>query len=1568
MKAIYTARNINLAIALIFIFNFCTGYHSSAQVPAYIPTSGLQGWYPFTGNANDSSGYANHGTPYGSVTYGRDYFGNSNSSYVGNGSTGINIPFVNLPTGNNSRSVSTWYKSVLPYPGSLRELMAWGNNTALGQRFGLYTNGTVIGLEYLNGAVTTSFPHDSNWHNLIVTYPSSGAGSSSVKLYFDGILQSTTTTTPVSSFATDTGFIHTIGTLFLPSSSLYSWVGSLDDVGIWNRALSGCEAWSIAHHSVASTGGTIVDNTTGCVGFTLSLSDTGGVAGGTWSSSTTSVATVNTSGTLFGLAAGTTIVTYTSLYGCYDTAVITISARPGIGAISGPSTVCSGASIALSDTVTGGRWACSDTTIATINPSTGVATGIRLGSVDMMYVVSNSCGSDTAHHAVTILSVPIVGSISGAAGVCPGGSVVLTDTSAGGIWSSSNTALATVHATTGLVTGIAAGSVVMRYVLANTCGADTAYHSLVVYSNPFAGNISGSSIVCVGTNITLTDTVTGGVWSSDNLSLATVSPTGVVTGLAPGTVVISYAVTNSCGTLYVTDTITVATQPYAGTISGLSAVCAGSSIVLSASVSGGTWSATNSNSTVTGTGTVNGVTSGVDTISYRVANYCGADTAHYVIAIDPLPSNIAGVAPICAGSNTLALTDTTVGGVWTSSNLSIVTVSTTGIVTSVGVGTVVIRYTLPATGCYVVATVVVNALPAAIVGAANVCLGSGITLTDATGGGLWSSNNTSVASVDATGNVTGIATGPVVITYTLVSTGCYITHDIDVLGVPSPISGPSTICVGGAIVLTDSTAGGAWTTSNAAVASVNTTGVVTGVSVGTATITYTNGGCYRVLTITVGSTLPSISGPSAVCEGATVTLSNAVTGGAWSSSNTGIATINATGNTTGVLPGSATISYTTGPGCVSTMPFTVNAIPVAITGTTTLCAGGSTTTLADATSGGSWSTSNPAIASVNSATGVVTGVTAGTATITYDRFGCYVTTTVTVNPQAASVITPIGDTTMCPGDFVILTAPTSSAYTYQWYNVGAPIIGATSSIYTTYTAGNYRLAIVNSYGCLSSSAPMAVTVNAVTATATAAGPTTICGGSTVAINASTGAGLTYQWVLGGVGISGATSATYAAGASGSYNVIISNAAGCSGASAPVTVTVLPAPPTTITVTGALSFCNGGSVALAATAGSALTYQWQVGGVDIAGATNINYTATGTGNYRVVVANGYPCTAASTVAAVTVMALPSANITVTGSPTFCGGGSVPLNTVASAGNSYQWIFNGTPVTGATTASYTATTGGSYAVKVIAPTGCINTTTPAQVLTEMATPYIVPLTSTAHCWGSNSLLAAHTSTTTGIAYQWQFNGTNIAGATNSTYGAGPSGYYSCIISLVAIGCTSSSPSMGITEWPAPNPVVTYDGTHLNTGATFATYQWFKAMIPIAGATNASVTPTSTGYYEVQVSDANGCLAFSPSYPLKSLVLDTIHTDSTHHSGSGTGTTGVTTLNHDEVKIFPNPAQSTIHIVASMPLRAVMTAIDGRKVIDEANAHTLNISQLASGMYMLMLFDKDGVMVKNEKVVKE
>jgi hypothetical protein len=64
---------------------------------------------------------------------------------------------------------------------------------------------------------------------------------------------------------------------------------------------------------------------------------------------------------------------------------------------------------------------------------------------------------------------------------------------------------------------------------------------------PYAGTISGPLILCPGATVTLTDTITGGIWSSSNTSVATVSSSGVVTGGSVGVAYISYTRTNSCG-------------------------------------------------------------------------------------------------------------------------------------------------------------------------------------------------------------------------------------------------------------------------------------------------------------------------------------------------------------------------------------------------------------------------------------------------------------------------------------------------------------------------------------------------------------------------------------------------------------------------------------------------------------------------------------------------------------------------------------------------------------------------------------------------------------------------------------------------------------------------------------------------------------------------------------------------------------------------------------------------------------------------------------------------------------
>lgn len=161
--------------------------------------------------------------------------------------------------------------------------------------------------------------------------------------------------------------------------------------------------------------------------------------------------------------------------------------------------------------------------------------------------------------------------------------------------------------------------------------------------------------------------------------------------------------------------------------------------------------------------------------------------------------------------------------------------------------------------------------------------------------------------------------------------------------------------------------------------------------------------------------LPSLSpitGASTVCIGNTITLSNATSGGSWASADILIATVNGSGVVSGVLTGAVDITYTTAPvnGCTNSTikNIIVNALPPStpITGTTTLCIN-SNTTLANSNSGGSWTSSNSPVATIN-ISGVVSASMAGTTIITYifpaNANGCTdsVFTTVTVDPAATA--------------------------------------------------------------------------------------------------------------------------------------------------------------------------------------------------------------------------------------------------------------------------------------------------------------------------------------------------------------------------------------------------------------------------------------------------------------------------------------------------------------------------------------------------------------------------------------
>jgi len=143
--------------------------------------------------------------------------------------------------------------------------------------------------------------------------------------------------------------------------------------------------------------------------------------------------------------------------------------RPDSGTVTGPSSVCSGRSIALTDTVAGGTWSASNGH-ATI--TAGIIAGLTAGLDTIGYTVTNACGSAMATLVVTVNPIAVAGAISGKDTVCLDSVSTFSDTISGGDWSVSDTAIAVVSA--GTIRGKMAGIDTIRYTVANACDTATA--------------------------------------------------------------------------------------------------------------------------------------------------------------------------------------------------------------------------------------------------------------------------------------------------------------------------------------------------------------------------------------------------------------------------------------------------------------------------------------------------------------------------------------------------------------------------------------------------------------------------------------------------------------------------------------------------------------------------------------------------------------------------------------------------------------------------------------------------------------------------------------------------------------------------------------------------------------------------------------------------------------------------------------------------------------------------------------------------------------------------------------
>ena len=269
----------------------------------------------------------------------------------------------------------------------------------------------------------------------------------------------------------------------------------------------------------------------------------------------------------------------------------------------------------------------------------------------------------------------------------------------------------------------------------------------------------------------------------------------------------------------------------------------------------------------------------------------------------------------------------------------------------------------------------------------------------------------------------------------------------------------------------------------------------------------------------------------------------------------------------------------------------------------------------------------------------------------------YTSTPPCTNPLAT--ITPQGNTTFCQGGFVNLNASTGANYTYEWYNNGQLINGATASVYQASTSGNYTVKVIDG-ACNTTSTATTVTVNQYPSSGVnVTGNTTFCEGNNVTLTAQ-GSG-TYLWS------NGATSKSITVSQAGSYGVTVTSN-GCVSNSNQTTITVNPNPTATITAQGNTTFCQGGFVNLVASGGT--SYQWNTG------SSAVTFSATQSGTYTVNVFNSFGCQATAS-QQVTVNPLP--NVTLNALNQFTLKNATPIQLVA---NPTGGTFSGEGVQGST----------------------------------------------------------------------------------------------------------------------------------------------------------------------------------------------------------------------------------------------------------------------------------------------
>ncbi|MFD0998047.1 immunoglobulin domain-containing protein [Ohtaekwangia kribbensis] len=1225
--------------------------------------------------------------------------------------------------------------------------------------------------------------------------------------------------------------------------------------------------------------------------------------------STYSIPTTSTSsaGTYTVVVSGTCSPAVTS-----SASVLTINEQPEI--ITGPSnqTVCAGQSVTFSvnaGVTTGAtyQWRKGGTNISGANSSSyTIATTVAgdAGSYDV--IVSGTCTPAVTSSAatLTINALPTITAQPVASqAICEGSaanfSVTATGTSLTYQWKKNGVDISGANASTySIPTTSTSSAGTYTVVVSGTCSPSVTSSASVLTIREQPEIITGPSnqTVCVGQSVTFSVNagVTTGVtyqWrkggsniSGANSSSYTIASTvagdaGSYDVIVSGTCTPS--VTSSAATLTINALPAITAQPVAS-----QAICEGS--------------AANFSVTATGAGLAyqwkkNGVdisganastysipvtsTSSAGTYTVVVSGTCSPSvtSSASVLTIREQPEIITGPSnqTVCAGQSvTFSVNAGVTTGVtyqWrkggsniSGANSSSYTIAST-VAGDAGSYDVIVSGTCTPSITSSAVTLTINALPtisAQPVASQAICEGSAANFSvTATGTGLtyqWKKDGIDISGANASTYSIPVTSTSSAGTYTVVVSGTCspsVTSSASVLTIreqPEIITGPSnqTVCAGQSVTF-----------------SVNA-GVTTGV-----TYQWRKGGS-------------NISGANS----SSYTIASTVAGDA--------------GSYDVVVSGTCTPPVTS-----SAATLTINALP-AITAqpvaSQAICEGSAANFSVTATGTGliyQWKKNGVDIVGANASTysipvtstsspGTYTVVVSGTCSPSVTSAA----SVLTIQEQPEIITGPVSQT-VCVGQSVTfsVSAGATTGVTYQWRKGGSNIAGANSSTYTIASAvaadaGSYDVIVGGTCTPAVTSSAATLTVNTLPAiTAQPVASQAICEGSPASFSVTaTGTGITYQWKKNGVDISGANASTYTipttvTADAGTYTVVVSGTCSPSVTSSTSVLTIREQPEI-ITGPASQTVCAGQSVTFSVNAGvtTGVTYQWRKDGSNISGANSSSYTIPATvagdaGDYDVVISGTCTPPVTSSAATLIINALPAITAQPVASQAICEGSAANFSVTATGtGLAYQWKKNGVDISGANANTYSiastsASDAGTYTV-VVSGTCSPSVTSTASILTIQEQPEIItgPSSQTV-CAGQNVTFTVNAGVTTGVTYQWRKGGTNIAGATSSSYTitgtvAGDAGNYDVVISgtctppvtssaatliINALPAITAQPvaSQAICEGSAANFSVTATGTGL-------TYQWKKNGVDISGANAntysiASSSASDAGTYTVVVS---------------------------------------------------------------------------------------------------------------------